>query len=299
MPPPRSTVEFYATQRQLAVETLIAARAAWAQMNPAAFDASWQAIGPQIELLLAMAQQQAATAGANYVPIVLAELGIMAPSVAPVLPAALAGVASSGFPLADVLYEVVIDTKTRVGQGATARQALRGARSLLDGIVTTQVADAGRVATGVSITARPQVAGYVRMLNPPSCSRCVVLAGRFYRWNRGFERHPRCDCRHIPTQEDMADDLRTDPRKYFDSLTLEQQDAAFGKAGAQAIRDGADIGKVVNSRSGVYVAGDRILTHSGIKDRHGGVRLMPEQIYRDAVDRADAIRLLKRFGYLL
>lgn len=35
--------------------------------------------------------------------------------------------------------------------------------------------------------------GYVRMLTPPSsCDRCVILAGRWYRWNQGFERHPMC-----------------------------------------------------------------------------------------------------------
>src|SRR5690606_23965723 len=33
---------------------------------------------------------------------------------------------------------------------------------------------------------------YVRMLTPPSCSRCTVLAGRWYRKNAGFARHPGC-----------------------------------------------------------------------------------------------------------
>jgi len=268
-------------------------------MDPADFDGSWAAIKWQLLLILTAAQTRAAADGATYVPAVLAELGVTAEAEGLVQAASLAGVASSGWPLADVLYEVVIDAKTRVGDvGLSGARALQAARSLLDGIVLTQVADAGRVAAGVAITARPKIAGFVRMLNPPSCSRCVVLAGRWYRWDAGFARHPLCDCIGVPSAEDDPDDARTDPRAYFASLSSAQQDAAFTRAGAQAIRDGADISRVVNSRSGIYTAGGRSLTYTGKAHRHGGVRLMPEQVYRDA-DRADAIRLLKRFGYLL
>lgn len=299
MPVPQSTAEHYTAQKRLTATALAAARAAWSQMRPADFDGSWQSVGARILLILRLAQQQAATAGVEYVPLVLAELGIDAPLTQAVIVDGLAGVASSGYPLVPVLHETVIAAKQAVALGQTGRQALKTARSTLDGIVMTQVTDAGRVAAGLSIAARPRLTGYVRMLNPPSCSRCVVLAGKFYRWNAGFERHPRCDCRHIPVHEDSADDLRTDPKAYFDSLTPEEQDAAFTKAGAQAIRDGADISKVVNARSGMYTAGGRTLTHADKASRRGGIRLMPEQIYREATDRADAIRLLKRFGYLL
>jgi len=55
---------------------------------------------------------------------------------------------------------------------------------------------------------------------------------------------------HVPAVEDTADDLRTDPDAYFRSLTREDQDKYFTTAGAQAIRDGADIGQVVNARRG-------------------------------------------------
>jgi len=107
------------------------------------------------------------------------------------------------------------------------------------------------------------------------------------------------DCIHIPAREDSADDLRTDPRRYFDSLTAAEQDRQFTKAGAEAIRSGADIAQVVNARSGLYSAGGRLLTTTAAKARgQGGVRLMPDQIFRDAKDREDAIRLLRRFGYL-
>ncbi len=55
---------------------------------------------------------------------------------------------------------------------------------------------------------------------------------------------------HIPAVEDVADDLTTDPDAYFHSLSSADQDRYFGKAEAEAIRQGADIGQVVNARRG-------------------------------------------------
>ena len=177
--------------------------------------------------------------------------------------------------------------------------------------VQTILADARRAATSVAITARPSVSGYVRMLNPPSCSRCAVLAGRWYRWNEGFERHPRCDCLHIPAEEADATDLRVNPALYFESLDERDQERIFTVAGARAVRDGADIGQVVNARRGMRTAQlfgqDLLVTTEGTTRRGGasrartgrkGPRLMPESIYSVATDRADAIRLLRVNGYL-
>ena len=140
------------------------------------------------------------------------------------------------------------------------------------------------------------------------------MAGRWYKWNAGFQRHPQCDCVHVPAAEDAAGDLTTNPSDYFDSLTPAQQDSIFTKSGAQAIRDGADINQVVNARRGMYRAqslGGARLTREGIT-RYGyatnapgssvaarrGARLMPETIYEVAADRADAVRLLRTNGYL-
>jgi hypothetical protein len=75
-----------------------------------------------------------------------------------------------------------------------------------------------------------------------------------------------------------------------------EQDRVFGKGGAQAIRDGADMAKVVNARRGMVTAEGRLFTTEAAGRTP---RLMPEQIYRDAASREDAIRLLRRFGYIL
>jgi hypothetical protein len=138
------------------------------------------------------------------------------------------------------------------------------------------------------------------MLNPPSCSRCIVLAGRRYHGLSGFKRHPRCDCTHIPVAEDSGDDPRTDPRQAFDAMSEAERVRVFGRAGADAIRDGADIARVVNARRGRYdlqVAGRTVKATREAAGR--GVRLMPEQIYAEAAgDRAEAVRLLRLHGYL-
>ncbi len=145
-----------------------------------------------------------------------------------------------------------------------AKQALDETQRWLEGVVATMVIDAARAAESAAIAANPKAEGWVRMLNPPSCSRCAVLAGRFYLWNDGFLRHPRCDCRHIPASEAIAGDLTIDPDAYFRSLSADEQDRIFTKAGARAIRDGADIGQVVNARRGMYRATEFGKNNNGV-----------------------------------
>lgn len=195
-----------------------------------------------------------------------------------------------------------------------AREALAEAGRWLETVSATMVIDAARAAESAATTAHREVEGYVRMLNPPSCSRCALLAGRFYRWNDGFERHPLCDCRHIPASEAIAGDLTVNPSAYFDSLTTAEQDRYFTIAGAQAIRDGADISQVVNARRGMERAQDgaqagllitrESTTRRGMANRrrtgrNAVVRLMPETIYDLARgDRDEAVRLLRLNGFI-
>lgn len=150
--------------------------------------------------------------------------------------------------------------------------------------------------------------GYVRMLNPPSCGRCVILAGKWYRWNTGFLRHPMCDCRHIPAPEANASDLTVNPMAYFNSLSKADQDAYFGKANSAAIRDGGDMGRIINATASgsTFTADDgRRYTRTGASRRRkrGSVPVLRPtvwQIYRDARgDKAEALRALKQYGYVL
>jgi hypothetical protein len=154
-------------------------------------------------------------------------------------------------------------------------------------LVASLVQDAGRAAESVAVTTRRGV-GYVRNLTPPSCSRCVVLAGQVYRYSTGFQRHPNDDCTMTPVREG-------DGSRIEDPLDLMRRGLVTGlsKADQRAIQDGADFNQVVNVRlrsAGMREAG-RVLARRG--------RLTPEGIYATTSTREEAIEALTLAGYLL
>lgn len=288
-------------QQLLAKRTAERVAQLWRQVDPDRIVLSWHQLLGDALTVVSSAQGIAAAASGVYVDDALEAQGITADAEGRVAPAALSGVASDGRGLASLLEQPSITALTAIKSGATVPRSLTAGHLELDMIVRTQVADAGRVADGVAATARPKVTGYVRMVSAGACSRCIVLAGKHFGWNAGFLRHPQCQCRHIPVAENIPDDLRTDPRKAFDAMSKADQDKTFTAAGAQAIRDGADMNRVVNARRGMYTAGGRHLTTEAATRRgvNRRVRLMPEQIYAEAKgDRAEAIRLLRSHGYL-
>lgn len=208
-------------------------------------------------------------------------------------------------------------------------------RSQFDRIVASLVSDAGRSAMGTYTASRTREVGNIRVLTPPSCSRCAILAGRWYRWSDGFQRHPRCDCQMIPGTRDAA---TYDPHRAYDRGEITD----LTKAQREAIDAGADINQVVNAHRGmqtVNFAGRRVqittegttsrgLAFSRLAQRGGSTqvqagfatritrngpgmrrvsqtvarapRLSPEAIYRVAEgNRETAIRLLRANGYIL
>lgn len=314
---PQATADHYQSQQRLTVATITAVRQVWARMG-GDFDASWPAIVPRLVALLSGAQLGAAVAGAAYIGEVLAETGQDADPVGEVAPRAFVGAASDGRELGTLLYGAVITSKVAAKSGVGSAVALQVGSRWLDLVTHTQVADAARGASQVAMAARPKVRGYVRMLNLPSCSRCVILAGKWFGWNDGFRRHPRCDCRHIPASEDMAGDLRTDPKAAVRSGKV----TGLSAPDRQALDDGADLNQVVNSRRG----SDGMTTSEGTTRRgyasyvqreaakqRGEItrevrtgrstrvqgRLTPDAIYRVATDRTEAIRLLHANGYIV
>jgi hypothetical protein len=270
--------------------------AVWSAVDPARISESWSARVPTLLLLLIGAQRIAAGQADTYLSAVLAEQDIDPMAEGVLNASALAGIASDGRPLETLLAQPGIVAKVALAQGATVERAMAAGGATAELIGHTQVADAGRVADQVALTARPQATGYVRMIAGKTCSRCLILAGRWYAYNTGFRRHPKCDCIHIPSRENTAGDLRTDPERAFAAMGAAEQDRVFGKAGAEAIRAGADISSVVNTRRGMYTADGRLYTREAATRQRR--RLMPEQIFAEAKDRDDAIRLLKLHGYL-
>jgi hypothetical protein len=167
----------------------------WAAVDIGHVKASWSQLLPRAVAVLSSAQGVAAAGAGVYTDDALEAQGIVARAEGMVSPSAFAGVASDGRTLEGLLSQPSLRTLARIGAGVAPARASAAGLLELDMMVRTQVADAGRVAAGVAITARPEVAGFVRMLSQPSCSRCIILAGRHYKWNAGFRRHPRCDCR--------------------------------------------------------------------------------------------------------
>lgn len=300
---PEAAVAHYKRMQRLQALAVVAAADLWSEVSLLNLSASWAAHVPELVPVLSGVQFRAAEAGAEYGAATLANQGLYQAPEHFVNPEGFAGTASDGRSLAGLLYAPIPHVKTLIAGGMKPQQALAQGGKFLATITRTQVADAGRGAAGVDTATRKSV-GYVRMLNPPSCSRCSVLAGKFYRWNAGFRRHPRCDCTHAATTAVKAletEGLIHDPYEYFRSLSPEDQDKAYTKAGAQAIRDGGDIFQVVNSRRGTTPGG--LTTTEGTSRRgnfgKNGPRLTPEAIYGKGLNREQTLKELERYGYIL
>jgi hypothetical protein len=242
--------------------------------------------------LVALGQYAAAGAAGQYVADSLAADGVTADPLAVLDPRGFTGTAADGGDLLTLLYGAVIRTKALIASGAPVADALRsgGARVVLIG--ANETAQAGRSADSAAGAVDSKVAGYRRMLVAPSCSRCIVLAGKWFRWNDGFARHPGCDCVHrIATQ--VGNGTAFSPDRHFDSLTREQQNATFGKADAEALRHGADMGRVVNARASTY-------TPTGRKASRGtpARATVEDCLRRGAGDRDATVRALRAAGYL-
>jgi hypothetical protein len=286
------------------------ARSAWSEMNPSALQASFvQDFMPAVLPDVVSSQVAAASIGARGMAENVGGQGVR------VNAAAFAGAASDGGSLTHLLAQPLIQTYGNLDAGMAPKLAMSSGFDSMDRILTTQVHDAARSAAQVQLVTSKDVTYYVRIVEPGACSRCLLLAGRRYRWSRGFLRHPQCRCHMAPETVQSADttpspwqpepSIRT-PEDVFDSLTPAQQDAAFGKANAEAIRRGADITKVVNatgSRNGMsttitdpYGRSLKGTRNDAVKGRD---RLVPESILQLAGDdRDEALRLLRAHGYV-
>jgi hypothetical protein len=325
---PPTAQRYGRTQRREIAAATSAALRLWGRMGPE-FDGSYALIERQLWAVMDTAQERVTAGALEYIPAVLDETGQRNPDPDYEVPVrTLVGTAGDGLGTDTLAYGAVIHAKSAMLDGATAPQALANGGRFLSTAVGTLLSDTGRTAEKMASQAR-RVTGYVRMLEPPSCSRCVILAGKWSRRQEAFDRHPKCDCRNIPASESVASDLAVDPRAYFDSLDDDGLTKAFGsKVNAQAYKDGADFNQLVNAyrRSGSVAKAQEYgrsvkYSYEGItrrgqayfrmssmaanqrRDARGRNivvtrRLMPESIYSIAKDRADAQRLLRLYGWI-
>lgn len=278
-----------ATQKATTVAAVVAAR------NAAKRSLSTQRVGQVVtayQLLAATQAGQALAAEAGRAPVTI--------------PAAYAGWTALGFPIQDALDTIVAGMLRELDQGAVMDDLLWQ----LERFVAAEVTDAGRAAGETEIAVQPEWTNYVRLLNPPSCDRCTILAGRIYRDLDGFQRHPLCDCVHWPvddweTAHDMG--LVSSPMEAFNR----GQVTGLSKADAAAVAAGADIIAVVNAKRGMRTAS--LFNRDGVKVTTEGTtrlaawrkanpgrpyRLRPESIFDIASDYGDLLRLLKLYGYI-
>lgn len=289
-----STDSYYKQQQQIAAATVASSSKLWRRMDDD-FDASWMRIAPDMLETVQLGRTAAAVSSLGVTSLVLKETGQVAPAQASVNAFKFVETAPDGRSMASLLDESVVQAKTAVASGVDIRGSLFIAEKWLAGMLMTVIADTGRGVVGADMASRPKVGGYVRMLNPPSCPRCVILAGKWFRWNEGFQRHPRCDCRHVPSAGEnwaKSEGFVSDPYEYFYSRSQSEQDRVWGASNARAIRDGADIYRVENIRlRGLATAKGNL--------RYGTPsRYTVDDIYRTAKTRAEAIKLMEREGYL-
>lgn len=172
----------------------------WAHMG-SDFDTTWALVGKNLLTTTSLAQRIAAQDGIGYITKVMAQTGQQSGIAAAVQPERFAPYASDGRPLESMLYGAVTTAKTAISNGQTVTQALATGRRWLDMAVLTTVSDANRQACAAAIIVRPDVAGWVRMVQKPSSPRCLYLGTLWYPWHAKFERHPFDMCRYIPASE--------------------------------------------------------------------------------------------------
>lgn len=266
---------FHAAQARRARAAANRIQALWRQIDERDISGSWERhVGPQVVRTVTAGQLASAAAADGYVDSVVEAEGASPDRGGRILPQSFSGVAADGRSLDSLMLLAVITSKQGLAAGLpTSDSLMMGLRQALM-LGSSEVTQAGRGAVGASMAGQRTIQGYVRVVQPPACARCIILAGAEYRWNAGFQRHPRCDCIHLPTtliargrgDQGSIDSDRfspttasgrggrgfIDPASYFGSLSRAEQDRVFTGAGARAIREGGDINAIVNARRGMY-----------------------------------------------
>jgi hypothetical protein len=330
---PETALAYSAEQRSEIQAAIASVGRLWRRVG-ADFDASYARVEPSLLRVLYTAQEAVADGALAYVPAVLVEVGgDVGDPLFESTGSRFVGVAGDGLPVSSMAYGAVIQAKQAVAAGFSPSAALARGGKFLSLASGTMLSDTGRAAEKVSGGAH-KVKLWTRMLNPPSCVRCVILAGKTFRQQEAFDRHPGCDCRNVPSTEDTGDDVTTDPKAYLESLSEAEQDRILGsKANGRAFRDGADMNQLVNAyrkagavrpaqihgvnikytREGTtrrghaywqmsqaqYVKDQGVFRNGSKYYKLKSPRLMPETIYSIAKDQDDAKRLLKLYGWVL
>lgn len=246
---PAAARAYEAQQRQRRAAAVAEISRQWQRVDVADITSSFLAVAPGMFAVANTAQERIGNAAVDYVPRVLEATG-QTGAVAPRFQTpgdAMVGVAGSGYSTATVAYGATTRTKAAIAEGMAPAAAKQQAGQWLTAAFATVLADTTRTVEGMAGFSRP-VSGYVRMVGGQACGRCIILAGKFYRKNAGFLRHPGCQCIHIPASEGLAGNWATDPFAHLDNLDDDALAKALGsKANARAYKDGADPFQLINA----------------------------------------------------
>lgn len=252
----------------------------------------------------AMAKAQAQNLGLvdKTMDMTLMATGYQDSPIGLIVPEAFTGYMPDGRELGFIKHAVANRVRERMALGASQAEAWKAGSRLLATIVQTGLIDTQRMAKAVAGLARPRTL-YVRMANVPCCPRCAILAGKKGYWSKPFLRHPGCDCTQIPLAEGKDVELsgpHFDVDAYFKSLSEADQEKYFTKAGAEALRNGADYIEVVNSMQGMTGVGDDVKPFTSYgAPRNGWRRLsVPEIIRRANGDEGRMRDLLLQYRYI-
>ena len=281
-------------QKELARRVAAQVARAFAALEVTDLDTAWTAAEKRIVGSVIVAQALATTDATAYVDECVREAGATPARAVVLSTGPFVGSASDGRPLDTLMHGVLIRIKQRIGEnGGDVDDALAYGQRVATLYAVNETQATARLADAFAIAAEPRVQGWVRQVVPPACGRCIVLAGRVYARNAGFDRHPRCDCVHVPTLRAGSAGAQS-PRQLFDRMSADEQDASFGRKNAAAIRQGADIGQVVNARRGMTAAGDRITTTGSTTARMAPAALLD----RYGSDPKTFVAALKTHGYV-
>ena len=319
-PSPEAVAHMEARQR-LALATALATHRVWRRLDEDNLYQSWLGLVGDVLAIVMSGQLRAAQMTSPWLNSLLGPENDDRPDAGRIVPEAFTGVDGAGRPLGGVLMAPIWTALRLVTAGRPIVEALVAGRSLLDAVARTAVADIGRAADQAAMTARPAVTSYIRVVEGGACSRCLILAGNEYGHSTAFLRHPRCNCGMEPVTSEHRPSPAS-PDELVAQMSEAQKRKTFGEAGAKALAEGADVAQLVNARRGMATAtvyGRRLqITSEGVTRRGFAgsrlrkfhkvegqryrvsktPRLMPEEIYRIADDRAHAVRLMRQHGYI-
>ena len=170
-------------------------------------------------------------------------------------------------------------------------------------VARTAMEDTARDVAAVDTVATPG-ARWIRVASSPCCKRCAVLSGKTFTWSAGFERHPKCQCRHEKYVGSVPN--VPGPLDLFESGSIRD----LNRGERMALTEGGDFGRVVNaSRLRRALASDSPEVKSWWKKKitaeyrrqQAGAEprfaLTPQEIVRHAGGREEAVAALARNGY--